>query len=84
MAAKASPRSRTLTAAPTTGPMARPSSWAAKMRDTARPRSAWSKSDATADSDATSMAPAAAPWTARVSVNHGAVTGKRKVMLAMP
>ena len=83
-AKKAQPRLFTETTTPAMGPRARPSSWAAMMREIARPRSLSEKSAATADIDATSIAPADAPCTARARANHGAVTGKRYAVLATP
>ena len=49
------------TTTPATGPRARPKSWAAMILEMARPRSLSEKSAATADIDATSIAPADAP-----------------------
>ena len=76
VAKKTQPRLLTEATTPTRGPTAVPTSWAARMRDTAEPRWFSGKSEATADIDATSRAPAEAPCSARVRVNQGAESGR--------
>src|ERR1039458_3029339 len=71
-AKKAQPRLFTDTTTPAIGPSASPSNCAAMMREIARPRSLSEKRAATADIEATSIAPADAPWTARARANHAA------------
>ncbi len=53
-----------------------PKSCAAKIREMARPRSSWDTRAATAEREATSMAPADAPCRARDRANQAACSGK--------